>query len=346
MEQGFRSYGISVSNEGPLEETARLARACQAANIPSFWIPESYHYRSLPAAATLVAAQTQDLGIGMGVVNPYTRHPALIAMEAASIDEISHGRVTLGLGAALFTVRKYGADPRIRHPLQAMREAVDIVQSLLAGQAAPSGDVFRFSEPVRLGFRPLRPCIPIVIGAVNARMLELAGEKADGAYLGALTTPGYVRFAKRCVERGLARAGRKSEACPLLANVLLSVDADGEAAREAIPRELVASYVLRVEAVVREHAGVSDRELQTLSAEFEKGGLHAAAQVVSDKLVSTLAVAGTPKECGGALSRFVQSGLDVPLAWHVLGPRPLEAIPLIKGVMKELLTSEPSKWLA
>jgi 5,10-methylenetetrahydromethanopterin reductase len=346
MGKGFRSYGISVSNEGPLEETARLARACQAAHIPSFWIPESYHYRSLPAAATLVAAQTQDLGIGMGVVNPYTRHPALIAMEAASIDEMSHGRVTLGLGAALFTVRKYGADPRIHHPLQAMREAVDIVRSLLAGQEAPSGDVFRFAEPVRLGFRPLRPSIPIVVGAVNRRMLELAGEKADGAYLGALTTPGYVHFAKRCVERGLTRAGRKPEECPLLANVLLSIDADGEAAREAIPRELVASYVLRVEPVVREQAGVSESEYQTLRAAFEKGGLRAAADVVSDKLVSTLAVAGTTKECVEALRRFVESGLDIPLAWHVLGPRPLEAIPLIKEVMRGLLTSEPSKWLA
>ena len=127
--------GLSLSNEVPVAETVALARRAEELGLREVWLPESGHGRGVFTVAAAVAAATRRISIGIGVVNPFWRHPSVIAMEAAALDELSAGRVMLGLGAALWTLRAFGeADARADRPLTAMVEAIRGVRSLLSGE--------------------------------------------------------------------------------------------------------------------------------------------------------------------------------------------------------------------
>src|SRR5260370_19846626 len=116
-----RRLGLALSNEVPVAETVALAQQADALGFSEVWLPESSHGRGLFTVAASVAAATQRVQIGIGIVNPFWRHPSLIAMAAAALDEVSHGRLMLGVGAALWTLRTLGeADTRTERPLAAM----------------------------------------------------------------------------------------------------------------------------------------------------------------------------------------------------------------------------------
>src|SRR5207302_8458371 len=105
-------------------------------------LPESGHGRGLFTVASSLAAHTTRIKIGIGVVNPFWRHPSLIAMEAAALDEASHGRVLLGLGAALWTLKALGeADTRAERPVPAMVEAIRMVRGMLRGEPVPQPEI-------------------------------------------------------------------------------------------------------------------------------------------------------------------------------------------------------------
>src|SRR5260370_37912401 len=138
--------GLALSNEAPIAETVALARQAEHLGLSEVWLPESGHGRGVFTVASAVAANTQRIKIGIGVVNPFWRHPSVIAMEAGTLDELSNGRLLLGLGAALWTLRALGeADDRTQRPLTAMGEAIRIVRGMLRGASVGQGSGF----PVR-----------------------------------------------------------------------------------------------------------------------------------------------------------------------------------------------------
>src|SRR5438067_10905303 len=128
-------FGLALSNEAPIAETVALACQAEQLGLSEVWLPESGHGRGVFTVASAIAARTQRIKIGIGIVNPFWRHPSVIAMEAAALDEVSQGRLLLGLGAALWTLRVLGeADARTERPLTAMIEAIRIVRGLLHGE--------------------------------------------------------------------------------------------------------------------------------------------------------------------------------------------------------------------
>src|SRR5262249_54823059 len=167
-----RRLGLALSNEVPVFDTVGLAVRAERLGLTEVWLPESSHRRGVFSVAASVAAATTRIKIGIGVVIPFWRHPSLIAMEAGALDEVSRGRVLLGLGAALWTLRALGeADARTERPLTAMVEAIRLVRSMLRGNvdnAAPiEPDVFAFHTGAHLDFPLSRPSVPIYVGAVN-----------------------------------------------------------------------------------------------------------------------------------------------------------------------------------
>src|SRR5579864_7946694 len=135
LSQAPLRLGLALSNEVPIAETVALGRRAEALGLAEVWLPESGHGRGLFTVAASLAANTSRIKIGIGIVNPFWRHPSPIAMEAAALDEASEGRVLLGLGAALWTLRALGeADARTDRPLSAMIEAIRIVRGLLRGE--------------------------------------------------------------------------------------------------------------------------------------------------------------------------------------------------------------------
>ncbi len=334
--------GLALANEGPIEQTVALARLAEQLGLAEVWVPESSHGRSATLVVATLAACTRRIGLGVGVVNPFWRHPALIAMEAATLDEASDGRLRgIGLGAGLWTLEALGeADQRTRRPLAAMVEAIKIVRAMLREEPGPTAEIFTVRPDAALSFAPLRRDLPVYVGAVNQRMLQATGALADGAYLGAITSPGYTAWAAEQLGWGAARAARQGPV-DLVANVLTSVAADARAARHAV-RPVLAYYLWRVDGVVTDQAGADPDAVAEVRRTVANLGVQAAAARVSDHLVEVFAAAGDPEQVAQRLHAYAQAGLDGALAWHVLGPDPREGLRLLATTVWPMLAAIPN----
>ncbi len=308
-----------------MAETVAIAARAEELGLAEVWLPESRHGRGVFSVAGLVAAATRDITIGIGIVNPFWRHPSLIAMEAAALDEASGGRVALGVGAALWTLRALGeADGRADRPLAAMVEALRVLRALLHGDAGVDGRVFAVRADASLDFAVGRR-IPIYVGAVNAGMLRASGRWADGVELGAIISPGYVRWSWERIVEGAEQAGRDPTALDLAGNVLLSVDDDATAARDAV-RRVLAYYTGRVEPIVLDTSGADPDDVRRVRAAAEASGPDAAAELVTDGMIDAFAAAGDAAHVAERLRAYADAGLRGLNAWYVIGPRPDEAM--------------------
>jgi 5,10-methylenetetrahydromethanopterin reductase len=301
-------------------------------------LPESGHGRGVFTVAAAVAGATRRIRIGIGVVNPFWRHPSLIAMEAAALDELSGGRLMLGLGAALWTLRALGeADERTQRPLTAMVEAIRIVRGMLhAKSAGLDGKTFQVRSDARLDFSPAQSRVPVYVGAVNGRMLGAAGAWADGVQLGAIVSPGYARWAWQQIVRGAVEAARDPAEIDLASNVLLSVDPDAQAARDAV-RHVLAYYIHRVEPIVLSTSGADPDELARVRQVVLESGVAAGARLIGDALIDVFAAAGDPDEVASRLGAYVAAGLRGVLAWHVIGPDRARSVRLLAETVRPLL---------
>jgi 5,10-methylenetetrahydromethanopterin reductase len=317
--------GVSLSNESSVGETVALARLAEQVGMAEISIPESRHGRGVFTVASQVASATERIVIGIGVVNPFWRHPSVIAMEAAALNEACGGRLHLGLGAGLWTLRALGEDdPRTAQPLAAMREAIIVVRALLAGGDGVDGAIFPVRREARLDFEPSGH-VPVYVGAVNARMLEVAGQLADGVQLGAITSPGYARWAWQRIGAGARAAGKEPSGVDLTANVLVSVHDDARLARDAV-RPVLAYYLNRVEGVVVTTSGASPEQVAQVRAAVTLGGVSAGASAVSEDLIDVFAAAGSPAQVAQRLNEYAAAGIRGLLAWYVLGPDPIAGL--------------------
>ena len=322
--------GLALANEGSLEQTVLLACRAEELGLTEVWVPESSHGRSATSVVATLATHTRRIRLGVGVVNPFWRHPSLIAMEAATLDEAAGGRLQgIGLGAGLWTLNQLGeADERTRRPLSAMAEAIKIVRAMLRGEAGPAAEIFTVRADAVLSFEPLRRDLPIYVGAVNQRMLQVAGALADGVYLGAITSPGYTTWAAEQITQGASSASRQPAAVDLIANVLTSVSTDARAARTAV-KQVLAYYLHRVEGVVVDRAGADPDAVADVRRTVAQQGVQAGAKRIGDDLVGVFTAAGDPEQVAERLNTYAAVGLDAALAWHVLGPDPEEGLRLL-----------------
>ena len=334
----FAGFGLSVSNEDDVGDVVALCRRADALGFDEVSIPESRLHNSVFAAAAAVLVTTDRIRVRVGVTNPVTRHPAALALEAATLAGLGGAnRLIFGISAAEWTNRALGFAPDGWKPFTNTVETFRALRNWLAGE--PLGFVpttFRSSPETRLD-RPPAGRVQLDIGAVNARLMEASGELADGVQLGALVSPGYVRWARDRLAAGAARVGRDVDECVVSSNVLVSVGADRRAARVAV-REVLAYYLWRVEGIVVETSGADPDNVCAVRAAVARSGAAAAASLVSEQVIDTFAAAGTVDDVIDGLAAFADAGLDVPLAWHTLGPDREAALTMLAGPVRSAVT--------
>lgn len=325
---GFRGFGLSLSNEDPTAHTLAIAAEAERLGFDEVSLPESRLFQSVTSAAAAALAATSEITVRVGIANPVFRHPVLLALEAATLADIGPGRLRFGLGAAEWTVRRFEMAPERWRPLTNTVEAVRAVRRLTAGQDlgfAPT--TFKASPDLRLDLPPTEP-VPVDVGAVNARMMTESGRHADGVQLGAITSPGYTRWARRLLDEAAAAAGRDPGNLLVSANVLTSVGPDRAAARAAV-RPVLAYYLARVEGVVVDEAGTDPEAVAAVRAAVASGGVEKGAAAVSESLIDVFAAAGAVDEVVERFSAFADAGLDLPLAWYTFGPDRAEGVRLL-----------------
>jgi probable F420-dependent oxidoreductase len=156
----------------PLHELGQLVRRIEDGGYDSVWSAESTEYDGFTPLA--VAAEHSDrLRLVTGIVNVYTRGPALLAQTAAALADVSNGRFVLGLGASSNVIVEHWNGIPFQRPLAKVAETVDYLRTVLAGERGAGG--FKLASP------PAKP-VPIVLAALRERMLRLAAEKGDGVF--------------------------------------------------------------------------------------------------------------------------------------------------------------------
>ncbi len=327
----FTSVGVGFSSHHAIADLRDYAALAESLGYDAFWLGERYYARGIYTLAAACAQATTRIALGLGIVSPFTRHPSLIAMETAALDELSGGRAILGLGVAQISAERQGQ--AATRPAVSLGEAVGIVRAMLAGEAAEAhGAFFTLNPPGAKLVMPLaRPRVPIYLGAMGPKSLELAGRIADGVVLGMFATPGFVRFAKEAIARGEAQAARPPGACRLVSYVTFAVDRDRAAARAAIRPQMVGYLSERNSRTAAQpgsprlvHSGIDPATFTAVKAEVTRyvdaGRPDLAAQAIPDAVVDRLVVAGDPDECRARLAAYREAGLEHVVLYQVIGP--------------------------
>jgi alkanesulfonate monooxygenase SsuD/methylene tetrahydromethanopterin reductase-like flavin-dependent oxidoreductase (luciferase family) len=189
----------------PVRTLVDLAALADRLGYHSVWVPEG-RGRELDSMLGAMAQATVRIGLASGILPLYSRPPALVAMAAATLADLSGGRFVLGIGAGHPAIIEQGYGVSFREPLLAAREFVAIVRTALAGErVSMRGRVFEV-DAFQLEAKPDHP-VPIYLAALGPAMLRMAGEVADGVILN-WTSPEHIPWAVARVREGAARAGR------------------------------------------------------------------------------------------------------------------------------------------
>lgn len=327
MDDWTRVPGIGMIGPDAAARTVESARRAEEAGLGSVWIAEDYFFPSAFPLLAAAAAVTRRVPLVAGVVNPYTRHPALLAMETATLSVLAPDRVVLGLGASLREWIETRMGIPYTRPLGTLRESVEVIRALLAGRRVDhAGPAFTLRQ-VALEFPHPGASVPIVIGAKEPRGLALAGAIGDGLHLSVMATPAYIRRARATAEAARREAGRPNGRLPVTANVLVSIDGDRRLAR-ARTRPSLARYLGTNHGLtILRDAGLDEARTQPFRTALEQGS--PAVEAVTDDLVDRFALAGTPDDCSAALSGLAEAGLDAPIFYCPPGVELLRQIDLV-----------------
>jgi 5,10-methylenetetrahydromethanopterin reductase len=314
-----REFGVGFENLHTREFVAHAKRA-EELGFGTFWIPEDPFYRGAFTVASAIACGTSKIKIGLGVVNPFLRHPALTAMEFAALDEASDGRAILGIGAGL----KDWIEGRLKipytRPTTAMRETIEIIRRFFRGEEVTHpGRVFH-AERIKLSFKPARVEIPIYLGVLGPKNCEMAGEVADGLLLSVMSSPAYVKFATEHARRGLAKSPRDERNFSVGAYIFSSISEDERAARDRI-RPIVAIMISLMApqptTPIFAAAGLPAETIVKFGENFAQGKVPA--DMVTDEMIDTFTIAGSPSRCRENLARLIEAGVTAPVFFEVPG---------------------------
>ncbi len=214
------NIGVLQLSMEPVHETAAMAKACEDAGFDTFWIAEAYPWwrkhafeaRSSTAILAVIASQTKRIHLGWGIISPYTRHPVQIAMEARVMQDLAGDRFLLGLGASKIFMKEIGEGEGEKvGPATVMRESIEIIRGVLKGDAFEyQGKVFVASvPPLKSDAHTSRKIPPVYVAGTGPAMQKLGGSLGDGLLTASITTPAFVRYSKKNMEEGAAKAGKR-----------------------------------------------------------------------------------------------------------------------------------------
>ena len=286
-----------------------LARHYEDAGIDRFGVADWRYYPDLYVHMTACLMATERLQLESLVTDPFVRHPALTALAHATMDDLSRGRVVLGLGGGLEQPSLWPAERA--HPLDAVRDAVEICRRMFRGEEVTYRGRVISVERAKLNFQPFRADLPILIAARGKRMIELAGEIADIVHLAAFfVNVTHRREELEHVAAGASRGGRAMRSFEIDISIPCSVSEDRDAARHAAKRPAAQGilWMAGAEKYSRQRSdwrrpkefNVPEHVIAALAKwDFWTQPYLAAelAALITDDVLDQFAVAGTPEEC-------------------------------------------------
>jgi 5,10-methylenetetrahydromethanopterin reductase len=310
---------LYLQDKHPIRDGMDYVRYAEACGFEAVWQAESRLVREATVPMAAFAAVTTRIKVGSGVVNCWTRNVGLLAATFATLDDLAPGRVMLGIGAWWDPLASKVGITR-RRPLQAMREVVEVTRRLLAMERVTyHGEFVRVTDieiDVVHGDRAPKP-VPIYVGATGMKMMELAGEIADGVLLNYMVSPQYDRQALQALSVGAARAGRAVEDIDRPQLVVCSLDRDRAVALDRA-RELLTQYLGQQPHIMKASGvdpGLIEEINKVLTWPAGPEEIRRAMHIVPDEAVQMISASGTPEECRAKVREYVDAGCTCPVLY-------------------------------
>jgi 5,10-methylenetetrahydromethanopterin reductase len=298
------AFSVGIYQTAPVAEMIRLTRLAEDLGFETAWLGDSQClWREAYVTLGALAVSTRSIKLGTSVTNPMTRHLTVTASALCSLAELTGGRVLLGIGRGETAVKLAGAR---RATLGELRDAVRDIRALCRGASVRIN-----GAEARLEYAASAPTtIPVYLPGLAPRMLELAGEIADGVLLTVGVEPRYIRAGLAALEDGLRAAGRSRTTVRIAARVPCSVSEERDPRRYV--RSSVALAVLQAKpfAFDEEDRPTIEkiREAYDYHRHLSLGAAHG--DLVPDRLVDKFAIAGSPDECLERVRALVACGID------------------------------------
>lgn len=299
------------------------ARMAEAHGFEAIWQAESRLVRDAIVPMAAYAAVTNQVKIGSGVINNWTRNIGLLAATLLTLDDLAPNRIICGIGAWWDPLAQKVGINRSK-PLLAMRETIQVLKRLLNMENVTFHGEFHHVDGIQLdvvhGNRSPRH-VPLMIGATGDKMLELAGEIADGVVMNYCVPPSYNDQALESLYKGVKSVGRRLEDIDRPQLIVCSVDQDHEAAIE-VSRVLLCQYLAQQPHIAKA-SGVSLEIVQQIQsilgwpATLEQ--IQQAKHLVPDELVERITASGTPAEAKRKVQEYINHGCTCPILYSAGG---------------------------
>ncbi|PON15986.1 hypothetical protein C2W62_20870 [Candidatus Entotheonella serta] len=298
-------------DNGP--ELKTYGRIAEDLGYDSLWVTKRYFHEETFSLLGFLAAATDRLRLGVGVVNPYTRHPALLAMGVATLDRISGGRIMLGLGRSeRFVIQDHMGLPYTR-PRDTLEAAVTHMRALLAGERIDtdnSASPFQLHN-VGLALQPIQTPPPIYVAAIGPKALLLAGHVADGVVLNAYVPTAYVRYAAAEIRAAAQAAGRDPNAIDISCMLVVRLADDPSGMWMSLKERLVRLLAeVHVGEILLEQGGFDPTILPSLWQRAAAQGEAAAVELISDAMVEAFFLVGDAERCRARIAEYQEAGVD------------------------------------
>jgi F420-dependent oxidoreductase-like protein len=304
---------LGAVHERRFPEVAAFARAAEECGYEAIFVPEAWG-RDAFVTLGAIARVTDRIGLGTGIVNVYSRTPALLAMSVLTLDELSGGRAILGLGTSGQRVVEGWHGVPMARPLRRLRETTEAVRAIVSGsRRGYTGETLSVAPGFAVTLPRPRDRIPIYHASLTPRAIRQCAEVADG-WLPYFASPETLRVDLATIDERLRAAGRE-RASFTVAPLIPVLVSDDEAAARAVLRRHLAFYIGGMgrfyrETVARHGFGEAAEEVRRL---WDARQRDAAAEAVTDALLDAFVVVGDARRCRARLDDYRAAGADLPV---------------------------------
>jgi 5,10-methylenetetrahydromethanopterin reductase len=293
-----------ITQETPIMKITELAEKAEKNGFEAVWFAEAWRETIVPLTAISMKTKTIKFGSGVGQIFP--NNPTTLALQGTNLQELSNGRFIMGLGLSTPFVVENWYGSRYQRPLRQMRETIEVIKGI---QTSKSGNRFSYDGELfkiknyKLPIIMEKP-FPVFMAAIGPKMLQLAGEIADGLVIGALHSPKYLsENVYPNLKIGAEQSGRDLSNLEIIYGQICSISHNRREAYDRARKSLMYTAQYPHYQRVMEQEGFGE-EVKVISQALELRDYEKAANLITDKMVDHFTIAGEPDECREKILKY------------------------------------------